>query len=181
MGGRGGALCALTLLSGCLARGNATDDGAYAVDLPPPKITDITVACDLEAGRWRVEIATDAWAGGGAVLWTVDGVYFEKHDRFASIGAAGDGTSDRLRNDISILTDFRPAGNGISQFTCNAKPSAYVWVNDLKGARADCRHVGDHPELVAAAPKAPECPTAFVLPSDDTDVPDTDAPDTDAP
>lgn len=167
---------AMALASGCLPRGHATDDGAFAVDLPPPSITDITMKCDLEAGRWRVEVATDAWAGGGALLWTVDGLYFEKHDRFGSIAAAGDGTSDKLRNDIAIVTDFRPAGNGISLFTCNAAPSAFVWVNDLKGARSDCRNLGAHPELVAAAPKAPECPVPFVLAGTDTDTPDTDAP-----
>lgn len=170
--------CAVAL-SGCLARGHATDDGAYVPDLPPPQITDITVKCDLDSGRWRVEIGTDAWAGGGAILWTVDGVYFEKHDRFGSIAAAADGSADRLRNDISIVTDFRPAGNGLSLFTCNASPSAYVWVNDLHGERSDCRHIGDHPELVAAAPKAPECPTAFGMPGEDTDVADTDGGDSD--
>ena len=162
--------------TGCLPPGHATDDGAFVPDLPPPHITGITLKCDLDVGRWRVEVSTDAWSGGAAVLWTVDGVYFEKHDRFGSIEAAADGSADKLRNDISIVTDFRPAGNGNSLFTCNASPSAYIWVNDLKGQPSDCRNVGAHPELVAAAPKAPECPVAFVLEGTDTDVPDTDAP-----
>lgn len=167
--------------TGCLPRSAATDDGAFVPDLPPPHITGLTMACDLEQGRWRVEVNTDAWASGGAVLWTVDGLYFEKHDRFDSIAAAGDGSADRLRNDIGIVSDFRPAGNGLSLFTCLASPSAYVWVNALDGTLSDCRHVGDHPELVAAAPKAPSCPERFVLEGDDTDAPaDTDAPvDTD--
>lgn len=155
----------LLLLAACLPPGGT---GPLPDALVPasPALVDLTVACDVEAGAWTVEVGTDAWAGGAVLLWTENGTYVERHDTFRSTRAAQDGSSDRLRNDVAIVTDFRPAENGRTAFACTVLPSALLWVLDLGGAPSDCRQVGPHTAPLLVIEGVPACPEVYALPSD---------------
>lgn len=129
-----------------------------------PSIRAIQLQCNPEAGSWRVTVDTVGWSAGGTVLWSVDGVYVERHNVLRSIAAAVDGSTDQLRGDLSIVTDFRPAGTGgNTAFTCSASLSALVWIEGLGGAGAvDCWWFGERAD--ALRPLAPiDCPEAGVL------------------
>lgn len=162
---------ALTLGVAC-AEPAAPPDADAAPESAAPAITDVSVSCDLEAGSWRVEVGTDAWATGGALLWTLDGAWVERHETLRSVRAAPDGSSDLLRADLTIVTDFRPAGTGgVTIFTCNDAPTARLWVLGPRGGVADCRRFGASPELLDGQ-DAPACPTEWAPPNQgDTDAP----------
>jgi hypothetical protein len=165
------ARSALTFAVGCGEPAAPLNEVA-ADEIAAPSITDVSVTCDLEAGSWRVEVGTDAWATGGVLLWTLDGAWVERHETLRSVRAAPDGTSDLLRADLTIVSDFRPAGTGgVTIFTCNDAPTARVWVLGPRGGVADCRRFGAVPELLDGQ-DAPACPTAWEPP----DQGDTDAP-----
>jgi hypothetical protein len=147
--------------SGCLAPGDGSETPADP-EIGTPSILDLTLDCKLEAGQWSLEVVTDAWSGGGGILWTEDGSYVELHTNLRSIRAGPGGLRDTLRADLSIVDDFRPAGTGgLTAFTCNAAPSSFVFVLDLEGKPADCRHLGPAPELLIELEDAPHCPLAW--------------------
>jgi hypothetical protein len=151
---------------GCAAPGQVEPEDRTA-DLRQPAITDLAVGCDLKAGTWRIEVSTDAWAGGAAIAWTVDGAYKEVLTAFRSVKAAPDGTSDLLRADLTIVDDFRPAGTGSATvFTCNDTPSALVWVVDLAQKPADCRQFGQVINPLLALEETPKCPDVWTFPTD---------------
>lgn len=159
------------LLAACLPRGGEADTSAWASDLAPPTIVSLTHTCDPDAGRWRFEVGTAAWARDAVLLWTVDGTYLERHTGFRSITAAPDGSSDVLRNDVSILTDFRAARDGQTAFPCTVTPSWLLWTRDLDGEVADCVASGPAPELVQGRPNTPDCPRIWDDTPADTDTP----------
>lgn len=163
---RRGWLIVAALASGCVPRGDA-DTSAFVPTLDPPEITDIAVSCDRDAGRWRFDVTTNRWAGGAVLVWTTDGAYVEAHSGFRSLRQDADGNRDQLRNDVDILTDFRPASNGNTAFACGVGPSMKLWVTDLKGQVADCRRFGDRPALLDVE-GLPACPEWFGEPSADT-------------
>jgi hypothetical protein len=144
-------------IAGCLPPGSLDDD-VSSPTLAPPTITDVSLSCDLEADRWQLEVVTDAWSGGGGVVWTEDGVYIETHENLRSVKAAGSGHRDTLRADIDIVEDFRPAGsNGNTAFSCRVEPTAYVFVLDLEQELSDCVILGPFPGLLRDVPDVPLC------------------------
>jgi hypothetical protein len=151
------------LLAAC-RQGGTAEDSFFDPELEPPEITRISLDCDLEAGRYRIEVVTDAWAGGASVVWTVDGDYVERHDNFRSIRAGPNGWRDELRADVSMVDDFRPAGSGgNTAFTCRDDVNALVWVTDLDDEVSDCRHFGPDPTLVLDLEDNPPCPLEWVF------------------
>jgi hypothetical protein len=154
------ALMAL-LLPGCLQPGSAPDD-IVVPRTGQPAIQGVILDCDLEAGRWRLDVETDAWSGGGGLAWTEDGVYLETHNNLRSIRAAPLGARDSLRADINIIDDFRPGGTGGNTvFSCRATPTAYVFVLDLDGEQSDCVVVGPDPSLLRDVEDLPLCTTVW--------------------
>lgn len=153
----------------CLAlaacrQGGTAEDSFFDPDLEPPEITRISLDCDLEAGRYRIELVTDAWAGGATLVWTVDGDYVEQHANFRSIRSGANGGRDELRADVSMVSDFRPAGTGgNTAFTCRDEVNAILWVTDLDDEVSDCRNFGPEPALVLDLEDNPPCPVAWVF------------------
>ena len=70
----------------------ALADPLVVPDPGPPAITALELSCDNEAGRWRLEVGTDAWTSGGELIWTVDGSYVERFGGLRSVQAQADGT-----------------------------------------------------------------------------------------
>lgn len=160
---------------GCKAPGDLPDPVPTEVP-PPPRIVLLSQDCALEDGQWRMEIETDAWAGGGTLMWTIDGSYVELHDSFRSVKAAEDGTSDVWRLELTIVDDFRPAGTGgNTAFTCNDEVSSLMWIKGLDQKVADCRQIGPQARLLLPGKVSPACPEIWVPPPQDTDS-DSDAP-----
>lgn len=158
--------CILWGPGACLPKGAAEPD-LLDVESRTPAITDLVIGCDLKAGTWRVDVSTDAWAGGAAIAWTVDGAYKEVLTAFRSVKSAPDGSSDLLRADLSIVDDFRPAGTGSATvFTCNDTPSALIWVVDLAQKPADCRQFGLVINPLLALDETPKCPEVWTFPTD---------------
>lgn len=157
------------VLSGCGAALPPALDTATPFD-GPTSIETVTLTCDREAASWRVEVQTTGWSAGGTLRWTLDGEYVEEHATLRSVMAAPDGSSDRLRADLSIVDDFRAAGaNGDTVFLCRAVPDAIVWVFDGTGAIADCVQIGALAPALSALPGAPACTRVYAPPADDTD------------
>ncbi len=151
----------------CLQGGGA-ESSQNTLQLSPPAITGLSVDCDLENGRWRLEVDTDAWAGGATLLWTVDGDYLEQHATFRSIRAGAGGKRDQLRADLSMVDDFRPAGEGgNTAFTCRQEPSALLWVRALDGQTSDCVRFGPEPGLLDGIEDVPPCTVQWVFDEDD--------------
>lgn len=171
------ALLFTVALGACLPGGQA-ETSAFSPAVRPPGITEVSVACDKPAARWRIEVATDSWAGGAVLVWTADGAYAERHDGFQSVAAGVAGDRDLLRVDVGIVRDFRPAGNGTSAFSCGQPLSAVVWVVDLEGEVSDCRYFGGSPRTVGTLKGVPEvCRSAAW--ATDTDADTDTASDTD--
>ncbi|HMV68214.1 MAG TPA: hypothetical protein PKA64_15310 [Myxococcota bacterium] len=151
-------------LMACRAEGDLPDP-ALPEGTPPPAITSITFKCNLDGGTWRVEVGTDAWAGGASLMWTLDGSYVELQPGFRSVQAAADGTSDLWRLDLTIVDDFRPAGTGgNTAFTCNDETSALVWVEALDQTPVDCRQIGPAARVLLPGKVSPPCPTVWEPP-----------------
>jgi hypothetical protein len=162
-------MCAVVahLWGACRAPGDEPD--LVVLDtFPAPQIESIKFTCDLQGGTWRIEVGTDAWAGSGAIAWTVDGRYIEQHPVLRSVRAAEDGTSDLLRGDLVIMDDFRPAGvAGNTVFTCNDVPSFLLWVVGLDGEPSDCRRFGPVINPLLALDESPACPAVWTPPEPD--------------
>lgn len=153
-------------LTACVPRGGSVPL-PDSVTPSPPAIVGVSLACDAEAGAWRVVVDTDAWAGGALLLWTLGGSYVERHDGFRSVRAAEDGSSDQLRADVAIVGDFRPAANGRTAFPCAAEPSWLVAALALDGATVGgCAVGGADPTPLLVLPGAPVCPDVPPAPTD---------------
>lgn len=121
----------------------------------PPEIVEIETLCDPDIGRWRFEVTTDAWSGGGDLFLTEDGEYIEEHKTLRSVRAEGDGSGDLLRAELVIIDDFRQGGGGSTVFGCGASLYGWVLVVDLFGELSDCLPAGEWPEGID--PEALEC------------------------
>ena len=145
----------------------ALGDPLVVPDPGPPSITALGLSCDNEAGRWRLEVETDAWTSGGELIWTVDGSYVERFGGLRSVQAQADGHGDTLRLDINIVEDWRQTGDGgPTAFVCSADVTAFIYVADLRGEVTDCRSVGPNAVVLAAVSGTPPCTTPWVDPAD---------------
>ena len=160
-----------SLLAGCWPSGPSVPLRVFG-DAQPARITDLALECDVDAGRWRLDVSTTGWASGGALLWTLDGNYAERHQGLRSVRAAADGSTDQLRLDLPVVEDFRGAGNGATRFGCASRPNGLIWVLDLDGRRTDCRVFGPFPVRAWSLPDTPACPDPWVF--DEGDGGDTD-------
>lgn len=135
----------LTALLGCFS--GAPDTGVYDPAATPPSITEITVSCTGESGKWALDVVTDAWTGGGTLWLSADGEYVEKH-QVISAESALDGTSDHLELSLSLAADFQDVHEGSSTaFNCGTPGLQGLFVvYDRAGTTAtDCRDFGDDP------------------------------------
>ena len=111
-----------------------------------PAIRALDVACDPDAARWSVSVATDAWTGGGRLWLSADGAYRERHP-VASLAAARDGSVDELRLNLDIAAEWTEASAGArTAFACGTpRLAAVVQVLARDGSLADCAAFGDDP------------------------------------
>ena len=124
------------------------DSGEIEVPDDPPVIATASVECDPDDAKWRVDLTTEHWTGGGRLWFSTDGDYVEDH-RIDSVEAEGDGSADRLELDLSIVADWTDASGGSSTvFNCGVPElTGFLAVYDRDGTTvADCRVLGDAPE-----------------------------------
>lgn len=135
------------LAGGCIA---PQGEAPVVVDpdaLPDPEVTSATLSCDRQAGRWSLDVRTSAWAGGGSLVWTTDGVYVERHNGLRSVRAGADGLSDRLALDVSIVDAVQGAASGRTLLRCTAEPAAAIRLESLDGRLVDCVRLSDDARL----------------------------------
>lgn len=150
-------LVLVPLLAGCLPPGEPVDRRFADVEEPVPLLTEASVDCDLEAGRWRVELTTAGWTGGATSAWTTDGEYVELHELIRTAWAE-DGTQEDLTLTLAIAEDFLEVEAGSSTaFTCGQDPSGVVEVRDRSGEVVDCRAWGPEPTLFDGLEDVPTC------------------------
>lgn len=135
------------LLSSCILPLGETPAVVDPDALPDPEITQVTLSCDREAGRWSVDVRTSAWTGGGRLLWTTDGDYVEQHSGLRSVRAGADGLSDRLALDIAIVDDVRGVSDGRTALRCTADPAVAILITSLDDQLSDCVRKADDPRL----------------------------------
>lgn len=129
-----------------------------APDLRPPRITEASLSCDVPSATWTLEVAADAWTGGGTSAWTTDGTYVEVHP-VRSVAAAGDGSADALLLVLPVVSDWRDAAPGRgTDFACAADPDVVFWLFDAWGAPADCWRRGPRPDVWDTVEGVTACP-----------------------
>ena len=110
-----------------------------------PRITEATVSCDGDAGKWAFDVHTDAWTGGGTLWMSTDGVYVEKSS-LGSVAAAEDGSADELKLSLTVVSDFGEVSAGSSTvFNCGTSGVEGLFVVKTRtgDAWSDCRVFGD--------------------------------------
>ncbi len=138
--------------AGCVTP--AGDSTVADPTLGVPALTSVELECDDGKAKWSATVKTDAWAGGATLYWSVDGAYVETHP-LSSVKAAGDGSSDKLFVELSIVVDWREAEDGkTTAFTCAATPSALIEVTALSGEVTDCARFAWEPDLIGTVGSA---------------------------
>lgn len=130
------------------------------VDPGPPLIDTLTVECDAEVARWTLVVETTAWVGAVSTDWTTDGRYLEHHE-LTGVAFREDGTFERRRLRLDIVSDFRKQGLGRTAFSCAHDPDVLLVVRDLEGAVTDCRAIGPEPERWADLEGTGDCATPW--------------------
>jgi hypothetical protein len=122
--------------------------GTTSADVPSygvPAIVSASADCNPQQAQWRFELDTDAWTGGGALLWSANGSWVEEH-RLDSKEAADDGSSDHLELALTIVPDWRDQeANASTALNCETPGLGgvlTVFARDGKTV-ADCRFLGD--------------------------------------
>ena len=110
-----------------------------------PRLTEATLECDVDAGRWTLRATTSAWVGGATSDWTVNGTYVEHHD-LDGIRFEADGSGEELRARLDIVRDFRKQNRGRTAFTCASEVDVLVTSTDYDGTVTDCLAIGPQPE-----------------------------------
>lgn len=142
------------LLAGCLQR-TPIDRRYPDVDLEPPVIETIELACDADRGRWAMTLKASAWTGGAASAWTIDGEYVEIHT-MARKSWQTDGTGETLEMTLTIADDFRDVGGG-TVFTCSTDPNGVLVLYDTENNPSDCRAWGPEPRIFEDIEDTPTC------------------------
>lgn len=135
----------LLVLLGCVT--SAPDTGVGDVPSTPPTITDITLGCAGESGKWTIDVVTDAWSGGGSLYLSRDGAYVEEHPIY-SVESAVDGTMDHLKATLALAADVQDVHEGSSTaFNCGTPDLEGLFVlRDRAGSQiTDCRDFGPDP------------------------------------
>jgi hypothetical protein len=127
------------------------------MELDPPVIDSFELTCDVDAGRWRLEVESTSWTGGGRLYWSPDLAYVERH-RVRSVSAEPDGSADRLVLDLDIVGDWREASPGTSTaIRCAQNPDLVFVLYDFEGEPADCVAEGPQPEELMEMEGVPDC------------------------
>ncbi len=155
------------LLTACLPGPIPPADIPELAELEPPFIETLSMECDVDRERWRLEVETAWWTGGGRLLMTADGEYIEQH-AVRSIRAAGDGTSDLLRLDLGFVADFRDVSPGsTTAFTCATQPSALFVLLDPDGdTERECQLWGPNIAIWDDVPDTTELTCSAALPDE---------------
>lgn len=102
------------ILLGCQT--SPLDTGSWQLEFSDPKITQMTVEC--ESNQWSINVLTENWTGNG-LIWLSDGDRYERHSLY-SISASPDGSSDRLRSQLTVVADWRDVQSSrTTGFDCN--------------------------------------------------------------
>jgi hypothetical protein len=134
--------CVLLLVTlGCRLPPSDIPDDALD-DLPPPSLTSLAWGCDGDQARWELLADTRSWTAGGRLWLTEDARYVEEHE-VRSIGAAVDGSTDRVRVRLDVEPDWRLVVAGTSTaFSCTTPPDGLLVVFGRDGLVADCAWLG---------------------------------------
>lgn len=128
-------------------------------ELAPPVIASYSLACDVDASEWTLEVEATSWTGGGTSFWTVDGEYVEEHV-VDTIAYEPDGSGETLRAEIGIVSDWRLLAARNTAFTCGEDPDVIFLLSDLEGGDADCRTSGPDPARWADVEDVGSCPSS---------------------
>lgn len=130
----------------CGPRGGlAPTDQPGDVGDDPALIQELTWECDTDGASWLLEASTDAWSAGAYVWVAETDSIWERHTA-RSVEAARDGSSDLLRTELSIESDWREANSdGRTRFRCEEVDDLawQITVYDRAGdAPTDCLRWG---------------------------------------
>ena len=92
----------LVSMTGC-ASTSRLDTSHWQFEYSTPTISSLTVSCEDQV--WTIETETDGWTGNG-LLWLANGDRYERHSMY-SINANHDGSYDRLRSQLTVVSDWR--------------------------------------------------------------------------
>ena len=146
----------MLLLVGCVRPGSGTDTAVDEAIGRAPTLISFSVSCEPEAALWSIRATADAWTGGADTLWTVDGVYVERHS-LPSVSVLADGTGDNLSADYPIVVDWREASDSRTAFLCADDPTLVMQLFDLAGRQVACRFWGANPTIFEQVEDAPDC------------------------
>ena len=139
---------------------SAIQNDAEQVTWGDPAIVAGTLECSLTEEEWVLSVETNSWAGGGNLLMTVDGEYVESHAVF-SVGAASDGTYDKLSLSLAIKADWRDAIEGSSTaFLCAEDVAALFKLESMEGDIVECAYFGADSALFDLSNSRSDCPDA---------------------
>ena len=104
----------LISILGCVSA-SRLDTSHWQYEYSDPTISSVSVSCEDRV--WTVETETDGWTGNG-LLWLATDERYERHSIY-SISADPEGTSDRLRTQLSVVADWRDQQSSTSTgFDC---------------------------------------------------------------
>ena len=110
-------------LLGCQIDSDETAENHW--ELQDPVITQTEWDCDTDT--WSIIVQTDGWTGNGLV-WIGDVNRYERHPIY-SIEASSDGSSDRLRINLTSTADWRDAQSGtLTGFYCDEKERLSLFI-----------------------------------------------------
>jgi len=151
------SLAAVALLGAACQPTFWSPGGPEPLELDPPLIASFELTCDVDEGRWRLEVESLSWTGGGRLYWSPDLAYVERH-WVRSVSAEPDGSADRLVLDLHIVGDWREASPGSSTaIRCAQNPDLVFVLYDYEGESADCVAEGPHPEELMGLEGIPDC------------------------
>ncbi len=104
---------------------STVDSDLVSWSLDDPVVTETELNC--EDDEWTVIVQTEGWTGNGLV-WIGSNERYERHPIY-SIEAADDGTTDRLRIQLTSTADWRDAQSGsLTGFYCSEKEELSVYI-----------------------------------------------------
>jgi len=125
-----------------------------------PVIDTIDFECDEDAEAWTFVVRTQGWTGGGW-LWMGKTVADAESHKIGSVGAAADGSTDKLKLKLKISADWRDASaNSSTRWLCSDLDalSMMTTVYDPKADHVvDCRAWGADTTLWLSVDGAFDC------------------------
>jgi len=139
------------------------DSGQLRFESEDPLLTGLRLSCDATAGRWTVDIRTDAWVGTARLWMASSSEVVEQHELEVKRSAA-DASWDCFDGTISYARDLGNPGSG-TRFRCSSRTDLHMLlaVSDAASTRwTDCRRWGpDSPPPWSEDASIPDCPTTL--------------------